>query len=57
MPLCLTRKVGDTVRLELPDGSIILIEVGDVQGKQVRLIFNADEAVKIHRGEVGDEPV
>jgi carbon storage regulator len=50
--LVLTRKRLETVVFGMPDGRRITVSVQDLKGDKVRLGFNADADISIHRGEV-----
>lgn len=50
--LVLTRKVGDVVVIELPDGREIEIEVRELRTRQVRLAVLADRQIVIRRAEL-----
>jgi len=45
MALALTRRPGEQLVLELPDGTRIVVEVADVRGRQVRLAVTAPPEV------------
>lgn len=48
MALSLTRKVGQKIMI----GDDIVIEVGEIRGKQVRLLLTAPRATEIRREEL-----
>lgn len=50
--MVLTRKVGDVVVIELPDGREIEIEVRELRTRQVRLVVLADRQIVIRRGQL-----
>ena len=50
--LCLTRREGETVVLHSLAGERIEIEVAEVIGGKVKLLFHAPSSVLINRGEV-----
>lgn len=50
MSLCLTRRVGEEIYVELPSGESIRIEIGEVRAKQVRIYI--ETTLGIYRGEI-----
>ena len=53
MALTLTRKEGERITLTLPDGQVIIIEVGQISltRTQVKVRIDAPQTVKIERGD------
>lgn len=49
--LVLTRRLGDIVSIETPEGEVLLVQVIAFRGNEVRLCFQAPDSVKIHRYE------
>ena len=49
--LVLTQKATDTITLEKDDEQLAVITVGKIDRNQVRLTFEADPAVRIHRNQ------
>jgi carbon storage regulator len=52
--LILTRRVGETLFIIQPDGSIATATVLGVKGNQVRIGVNAPKNVEVHREEIYD---
>lgn len=52
--LILARKVGERVRVLLPDGSALWIVVTEIDKLKVRLGFDCPEDVRVHREEIID---
>ena len=50
--LCLSRKVEEKILLFVPGREPIAVQVIDIKGDRVRLAFEADRDVVIHREEV-----
>jgi carbon storage regulator CsrA len=50
--LCLTRRLDEEVIVEMPDGRIVRVRVGEVRADRVRLLFDAPQDVRIDRREV-----
>ena len=50
--LVLTRELDESVVLECPDGTRIVVTVNRITWHSVRLAFDAPRSVTIHRGEV-----
>lgn len=53
--LILTRKPGETVRIETVDGSACVLTIRKVCGERVYLAFEAPRATRIVRGELPAE--
>ena len=50
--LALTRRIGESVILTLPDGRRVEVWFGDKSGDQVRFGIDAPDDVRIHRAEL-----
>lgn len=50
--LCLSRKTGESVRLELPDGRLIFLNINSIEPNRVYLGICADSDIKIMRTEL-----
>ena len=50
--LILTRRIGDTLVIELPDGQEIRVTVTSLNGQQVRLGTEAPREIKVRREEL-----
>ena len=50
--LILTRRPGETLIIELPNGKQIDVTVLEVKGNQVRIGINAPKDVAVHREEI-----
>lgn len=50
--LILTRRVGETIYIESPDGTLVTASVLGVKGSQVRIGVNAPKDVSVHREEI-----
>ena len=55
--LVLTRKPGESIRLELPDGREVLVMVCRVSGESIRLGIDAPLDVGIARSELAAQEV
>ena len=55
--LVLTRKVGEAVRIDTPDGHTITVRVMEIRGSQVRLGTDAPSDYMIERPERPPRPV
>jgi len=51
--LILTRRKGEAIVIELPDGQRVSIEVQDVCGRQVRLGTETPDEMRLTRGDTG----
>lgn len=54
--LVLNRKIGEAIRITLPDGKIVIVTVVQIKPRygEVVLGFKADRSVPIHRSELID---
>ena len=50
--LVISRKVGETVVIQVPGHDPIVITIGHKEGSRTKLTFDASDDVVIHRGEV-----
>lgn len=58
--LCLSRKKHEGVTIVTPSGETIRVVIGNVDHGKVKLVFEADKRVAIHRDELltdGDGPM
>ena len=53
--LCITRRVGDGIKIRTPGGEEIEILMVDLKGKQARVGIKAGPEIKIHRSEFFDK--
>lgn len=50
--LILSRRIGESIVLQCPDGTTILVVLNDIDGSKVRIGIDAPREVKIHRAEL-----
>ena len=50
--LVLSRKKNESVVITMPDGQQVMVVTVEIRGDKVRLGFDADPSIKIHRFEV-----
>lgn len=50
--LCLSRKSGEWIRCVAESGEVVRVKVHQVDGKRVRLVFDAPPSVTIRREEL-----
>ncbi len=50
--LILTRRVGETLIIEIPGQGLVEVTVLNVKGTQTRIGINAPKSIKVHREEI-----
>lgn len=50
--LVLARKLGERCIVQLPDGQTLEVIVLEIHGSKIRLGFEANECIRVHRSEV-----
>ena len=53
--LVLARSIGEKIHIRTAHGETIVVSVVELRGRKIRLGFEADPSIKIHREEVADQ--